>query len=550
MSAFARGYSIVFSPKQVHLSFAKADSGSSMKFLRSPWTRLALLGLGGFLLILALQIPWDRSYRTASGIPRSYAPFGDEIRRSDGSVDYRATLNRLMGETPPPEKNAVAIYAIYVARDELTVGEWRTAFFKAIGLSEADFAGGKAFYEEYKLAEKSCQDASTYIWKSDQDHPEMAEWLDHHSNEIAKLREASQYQWYSPFITIDPTGHLIDDRLLIAQSARRGARMLLCNSFREAGRGNLDRAVADVAAAYQIGLRIALPNFLSELGAAAVRAIGLHAGGKLLQHGELNESQLKVLADCFHDGGESSRFLPEKIRGERYNLLDILQGIERKELTADALVGLTQADSLGRFIISLGYGSFVDRGSVLQELNQSFDSIGQYRELTKLQGADLWERLSLLDSETRGKSGVAKGSRQSGSQASYWAGILFSPTQRGKRFGEVVWGMAFPAFKALAQSEIRLSQTRGMLQLAIALEQHERRHGAYPSSLDQLVPEFLSVLPIDHFAETGTFGYQRLEHGFRISLGKVVPEKLSRWAENLTDFVIDRSEKPAVETEQ
>lgn len=518
-----------------------------MKLLRSPWIRLALFGLVCFLLLLALQIPWDRSYRTASGVPRSYAPFGDEIRRSDGSVDYRDTLNRLMGEKLPPEKNAVSTYAIYVARGDLRDQELRGVLFRAIGLSEDEYAAGQPFYEEYRQAEKSCQDASTYIWKSDRDYPEMAQWLDRYSNEITKLREASRYQWYCPLINTDPAALLVDDQLLIATSARHTARMLLCDSYREAGRGNFDLAVADVVAVYQTGLRVASQNCIQEVAAMAVRGIGLHAAGKLLRHERLNEAQLQVLRDCFQDGGETSFFQPAKMRSERYTSLEILQQIERQELPSTALGDLTQADNFGRFTFSLGYGTFVDRGSLLQALNQNFDSLSQCREFTKLQGSALWERLSLLDSEARRISGVEKGSRQSSSYASYWAGMLFSPSERGKRIGEAVSGMVLPAFKGLAQSEIRLSQQRGLLQLAFALEQYERRYGVHPDSLEQLVPEFLPALPIDHFAESGTFGYQKLEQGFRLSVGQVIPMPKPSQLQVPLEFLLDRSEIRPVE---
>jgi hypothetical protein len=279
----------------------------------------------------------------------------------------------------------------------------------------------------------------------------------------------------------------------------------------------------------------------------AARGIGLHAAGKLLRHERLNEAQLQVLGDCFRDGGETTCFQPEKMRSERYTALEILQQIERQDLPSTALGDLTQADSFGRFTFSLGYGPFVDRGSLLQALNQNFDSLSQCREFTKLQGSALWGRLSLLDSDARGISGVEKVSRPSSSYASYWAGILFSPSERGKRIGEAVSGMMLPAFKGLAQSEIRLSQQRGLLQLAIALEQYERRYGIHPDSLEQLVPEFLPALPIDHFAESGTFGYQKLEQGFRLSVGQVIPMPKPSQLQVPLEFLLDRSEIRPVE---
>jgi hypothetical protein len=50
----------------------------------------------------------------------------------------------------------------------------------------------------------------------------------------------------------------------------------------------------------------------------------------------------------------------------------------------------------------------------------------------------------------------------------------------------------------------------------LALHTYHARHHAYPSSLKALVPQYLSKLPDDPFAASGTFGYTRIKRGYRL----------------------------------
>lgn len=70
--------------------------------------------------------------------------------------------------------------------------------------------------------------------------------------------------------------------------------------------------------------------------------------------------------------------------------------------------------------------------------------------------------------------------------------------------------LLMPALGRAASSAHRFSQTRDATLTAIALELHHRRTGAYPATLDQLVPTLLPSKPIDIFSGA-TLGYAILE---------------------------------------
>lgn len=515
-----------------------------MKLLRSPWIRLAIFGLFCLGVMVATQVSWDRSYRTASGVPRSYAPFGDELRRSDGSVDYRATLNRLLGEPPPPEENAAVVFASLAGRGDLSDARLRAQLFDLLGLSETRYAAGQEFFEEYKQAENANQAANQSVWKKEKEHPEMAVWLARYPAELAQLRAACHLKWYVPLVNSGSSSPLAADLLPLAQSARTGARMLVSEAFREAGRGNVDAAVADLVAVYQLGLNSTGPMLVLDLIGIAIRGMGISAAEELIEQLALTEEQLKALADGFQRELSPQVFQPRKGRGERYVLLDLLQGIERKQYPS-ATPGqlLSSSDPFVNWL-GLGFGPFVDRGTVLQYINLEQDSLSRWQRLSELQGSAVAEMLKPLKpnhSLAALPSGV-KGADEL--NVSFWVGTIFSPTIRGQRLAAHLNYFGVSANFQTAAATIRVAQQRRLLELAIALERYHRVQRNYPDSLEQLVPEFLAKLPIDQFAERGSFGYQKLENGFRVFANPNKPKDLPRWPDYSFEIVIERSEDP------
>ena len=73
-----------------------------------------------------------------------------------------------------------------------------------------------------------------------------------------------------------------------------------------------------------------------------------------------------------------------------------------------------------------------------------------------------------------------------------------------------------------AQAQFMVSLTRfGALKTVLALEIYQREHGAYPESLDQLVPRYLQELPKDAvspklWARKPGLSYQRREQGYEL----------------------------------
>ena len=71
---------------------------------------------------------------------------------------------------------------------------------------------------------------------------------------------------------------------------------------------------------------------------------------------------------------------------------------------------------------------------------------------------------------------------------------------RGKRLGETLIGLLFPAGTAFINSADRQEQSRRNLTLALALAWYHKEQGRYPEKLAALSPTYLSDIPLDLFS--------------------------------------------------
>lgn len=506
-----------------------------MKYLRSPWIRLALFACLGLAVVFALQVNWDRSYRTASGVPRSFAPFGDEIRRADGTVDYRSTLNQLLGEPPPAEQNALVVYLPLACQSDLGSSSLRPTMLRALGVSEASFAAGRTFHSGWESSGATSTPESpalNAIWKGDAEFPLIAAWLDRYQPDLNRIREATRLRWYCPLLNDDPNALLLGDLLPHIQGMRTLARMLTANCHREAGRGNSDAAIADVVAIHHLGRQIRGGLVIQNLVSIAIRDIARETAIRLLQQFALNEGQLNLLAPLMEYDVLPELFNPKASRSERYLVLDLLQQVDRNRLNASELTSLDQG--LGITAWARGFWTFVDGGQALQIVNQHYDSTGRTGELVQLQGTAL----------ARGLRTHIEAFRSYDSPPATWGeriGMAFSPAVRGQLLGRYLSdSMGASLRMSCLRVLVRETQQNRLLQLAFALERYRCRNGVYPESLEQLVPELVASLPSDLFAETGSFGYEKLASGFRLQAGSVYPPYVYSDKEPVLSVVVSR----------
>jgi hypothetical protein len=77
---------------------------------------------------------------------------------------------------------------------------------------------------------------------------------------------------------------------------------------------------------------------------------------------------------------------------------------------------------------------------------------------------------------------------------------LLTGTGRGKAIGNILKSMLIPAIYAGVDAEHRVLDQQQLSRLATALEGYRVQHGAYPQSLEKLVPKYINEMPMDTFA--------------------------------------------------
>ena len=179
------------------------------------------------------------------------------------------------------------------------------------------------------------------------------------------------------------------------------------------------------------------------------------------------------------------------IEGEHINILDTIQWAHTDDgygngrlivsrLNMSELLGGPSTNSgLSSAIANLSSIRYPRKRQTIRQANTLFESLFEYSELTRQ------ERLSQTSSP--------------------YDSIDALPRR------QVVLRMLVPAFgKAIAANDVHNAHYAGTRTM-VAIEQFNAHRGHYPSSLDELVPDLLTVLPIDPFAPDGRFIYRTFD---------------------------------------
>jgi hypothetical protein len=76
---------------------------------------------------------------------------------------------------------------------------------------------------------------------------------------------------------------------------------------------------------------------------------------------------------------------------------------------------------------------------------------------------------------------------------------FLSKEKRSRQVADVLKALLTPALNAALQAGSKNEMRRELWLLALALEQHRRKHGQFPKSLNELAPQFLVKVPVDRF---------------------------------------------------
>lgn len=88
-----------------------------------------------------------------------------------------------------------------------------------------------------------------------------------------------------------------------------------------------------------------------------------------------------------------------------------------------------------------------------------------------------------------------------------------SRTQRSKLIGDILMRLLLPAMFSISDASDRVDTLLDLVRTTAALRRYRETHGTYPDKLDQLVPDYLSEVPVDAFCGV-PYRYERRDDGF------------------------------------
>ncbi|MDR0610726.1 MAG: hypothetical protein LBG58_11495 [Planctomycetaceae bacterium] len=116
---------------------------------------------------------------------------------------------------------------------------------------------------------------------------------------------------------------------------------------------------------------------------------------------------------------------------------------------------------------------------------------------------------------------------------------------RSKLLAELIFDDLIPAVMQASIAFDRHDAQNEMQRIAIALERYKFANGKYPDKLDDLVPKYLNITPIDPFTGRSTFVYK-----LRETTKETIPETKQPATESVTKIIAETTPAEITSTEE
>ena len=451
----------------------------------------------------------------------------------DGSVDFVAALNEMLGKGVTPESNAmVPLTRAFGPKEiDLTI---RAECFKRLGIEELP-EQGDYLVSPYDIINKHAPPDPSDLegkkqqrlfdemdivmlrpWKREE-FPVFHEWIEVNRKPWTQFREAAKRtRYYSP-VVLKADAAFLDTAMNWSLSPERdGCRLLTARAMRSLGEGKVNDAWEDLLAVHRLAR--------------------LHARGgyliRILTGGGFEWLALPPTARLLHDAKPSvaqmARYQND-IAGlpPRASTADVWQDSERLFMIGYALEIAAGRQELMPPMVSL-LPPFVDTAKaryrtaarliedpradwneVLRLINQSHDrSVAAARQPTAKQ-----RHKAFAANEAEIEAAV----KELGDLDSLEKRINES-REPGTRLGRAVAYLAFLSNESMfdfGRMDDIAHLRADLANTVIALATFRAEHGRYPARLADLVPNQLAVLPVDPFSDSELV-YKPSDAGYRL----------------------------------
>jgi hypothetical protein len=430
--------------------------------------------------------------------------------------DY-APIAKELGLAQIPSKSD-AIDHLYSQANTKRVAEWLKQ--QAVNAPVTETAasaiisnGGAVELDEDNLMQTELEHAAEEVldqvmsrpWTSDE-VPPIAEWVRANQKPLDLLVEASRRpRCYFPSMSLIDTqrGPLIGILLSGQQGSRAAARSLVVRAMWHLGEGRADEAWQDLLAIHRIGRLLAQGHtVIEQLIGAAFDNIACYGTQTLVHHGNLSVEQLQRIRRDL-DGLPPLSGMAQAIdEGERLATVDALIHLAVTNDTSwNEMLGITGNNAGGLPILQI---VSVDWNLVLRDINRWYDRLAAAAHLTNraernaaMQTVEADMLRLVAEAQRPMKIALSAVSRQ----------------QRSEVVAATMLSFFLPAIDTCVAAEDRANTALRLTQLASALAEYRAAHGAYPITLDQLVPGILKKLPVDVHSGSPFF-YKREKDGY------------------------------------
>lgn len=433
---------------------------------------------------------------------------------AEGYVDFVAALNQQLGAGVSPEENAgiplLRAMGPCEGNSEVTnlvlkeLGQppWQPGDldFQSMGdVGRMRFgdnnSAAQAFYNQQGQA-------GSRPW-TEKDFPDMAALLKTNDQALAMITEGlKRSKYYRPLVRRHPSDTLIMVLLPDIQESRDLARQLQLRAMLHLGHGRLTESRQDLMSMHRLSRHIARGGTLIEgLVGIAIDAMAMQSDSVWLNHPAQTAetiAQYRAELQALPPLGDVGR---QMNLTERYCGLDATQAIARGRHGSVMSLAAYDAGELGvenfdRWMSPEGFADALVAMSVNWNVAMTTMN-GMYDDLSKVASAPTrQERLAVLGElderlvQIRTESTSVKGLVSS---------VFGGNKARGKNLANILASLLIPAVGQACEAYDRATTRREVFDVLLAVAEYQKTEGAYPESLEVLVPKYLKSVPIDRY---------------------------------------------------
>lgn len=453
--------------------------------------------------VLWSRQPVDAAPKNPITISKQTTHFTGPLTR-DGFLNYAGAINRRLGKDVNSANNANVVF--WKALGGETRQEVEPEFFKLLGI-DADPHGSVPYvdFEEFLQTLKPAQpdvaargqkeQATKRPWTSRQ-YPLVTKWLQVNQPSLAVIVEGTRRSRYFSPLVIPRGGKQPAEQTLVAVSLpelrhmRSWARALVTRALWHSGEGRRGPAWQDLVACHRLGRLVGQgPTLIHVLVGYAIETVAIRAELTFLQH---VNSSAKAIAGYRKDLASLPR-LPATSSvidlGERCMFLDVTQRVAGAE-----------AAGFGEL-----FGSGDKRDAMLSKLSAlgiDWDVVMQFgnRWYDRMATAQRDENRSARRAALKQIDGDLERLSESVKTLAMTKRLPKSRKATSEMVGAVLVSLMFPAGTNIQNANDQAGQRFRNLETALALLDYHHKHGEYPDSFRQLVPDFIKQVPVDKFS--------------------------------------------------